>query len=527
MIHGPPGTGKSQTIIALIDEFLHRTKHLERPMRILITAFSYPAMRVLVEKLRESKKENGEPTLARKTAKLFVRSESQKSINNEGLKPENSDYVHDLMRKGSGTWKLNINEDPTSRKPVFTDKQKLETYFPDNLIVFSNAHQLYRLKEKGRNTEYKCLEDNFAFDLIIVDEASQLPVDNIIPSLTFLRHHKIQAKFPKEIEKDEPITSIEESVLFHIPDHVHLNPENMTKLVLVGDNFQLPPVQPIKPPLNLEIVLGSIFQYYREGHKLNSKQLKTNYRSHEDIVSYTGNLGFYESLSAFEANANTIIRGEIPQISPDYVKHLLEPQRVVSAIIHDQKYDVSVSPIESTITVEIIVTFFKMINPSTNEEQIKFWKDEIGVVAPHNAQGRLIIRNLYERLTTEGLNLLDEKEFMSAIKSTVYSVEKFQGSDRTLIVASIGISSTDQIGAEEDFIYDINRFNVLTSRAKSKVILITSRNYIDYFPNDRTNVENAAQIRYYTLNHCSKSKVFNLGREFADEKIEVRWHDNE
>ncbi|MCE7734899.1 MAG: AAA family ATPase [Candidatus Heimdallarchaeota archaeon] len=527
MIHGPPGTGKSQTIVALIDEFLLRTEHLNRPRRILVTAFSYPAMRVLVAKLQESVRENSEPTFARKTTKVFIRSESQKIVDNAGLETTHFDYVHDLMRKGSGTWKLNITEDPTSRKPVFTDKQKLEDYFPENLIVFSNAHQLYRLKEKGRNTEYKCTQDDFAFDLIIVDEASQLPVDQILPSLTFLRHHRIQAKFPSIVEKDEPISSVDESRLFHIPDHIHVDPDNMTKLVLVGDNFQLPPVQPIKPPLNLELVLGSIFQYYRKGHELPSKQLKTNYRSHEHIVDYTGRLGFYESLTAFEANSKRLIQGTVPDETFDYVKQVLDPNRVVSAIIHEKKYDVSVSPIESMMVVEIIVAFFKMINPMTEIDQINFWKEEIGVVAPHNAQGRLIIRKLFERLTEENLNLLEERGFMSAIKSTVYSVEKFQGSDRTMIIASVGISSTDQIGAEEDFIYDINRFNVLTSRAKSKVILITSRNFIDYFPNDRTNVENAAQIRNYTLKHCNKSQIFKLEDQNGDEEIEVRWHDSD
>ncbi|MHA2275369.1 MAG: AAA domain-containing protein, partial [Candidatus Kariarchaeaceae archaeon] len=80
MIHGPPGTGKSQTIIALIDEFLHRTEFINKPKRILVTAFSYPAMRVLVEKLRNSVQEDNEATLARKTTKLFIRSESQKTV---------------------------------------------------------------------------------------------------------------------------------------------------------------------------------------------------------------------------------------------------------------------------------------------------------------------------------------------------------------------------------------------------------------------------------------------------------------
>ncbi|MHA2277485.1 MAG: hypothetical protein ACXAC2_17035, partial [Candidatus Kariarchaeaceae archaeon] len=41
--------------------------------------------------------------------------------------------------------------------------------------------------------------------------------------------------------------------------------------------------------------------------------------------------------------------------------------------------------------------------------------------------------------------------------------------------------------AEEDFIYDRNRLNVLITRARSKMILVCSRNFLDYIPeeNDR------------------------------------------
>lgn len=524
MIHGPPGTGKSLTIVALIDEFLLRTKHLNRPRKILITAFSYPAMKVLVNKLRESVTKNGEETLARKTPKLFIRSGYQSLISNDGLVETDHDFVHDFMCNKGGTWKLNQKENPKQRGTI-NDQQKLEDHFPEDLIVFSNSHQLTKLRFNGK--KQSAIYDNFVFDLIIVDEASQLPVDHILPSITLISRPQVKAKFPSTVEKDEPIYAKEISDSYHIPEYVHLNPEILTKIVFVGDNYQLPPVQPIKPPINLELVLGSIFQYYHEGHKLPSKQLRINYRSHEDIVEYTGNLGFYKNLNAFENNAKKIIAGKVSQNSPEYIRTVLDPNKVVSSIIHNKKYEVSVSPLECEITVEIILDYFKMLNPTTVEEQLKFWKDEIGVVTPHNAQGRLIIRNLFEKLSEENLSVLSEKEFMNAIKSTVYSVEKFQGSDRTMIIASIGISSTDQIAAEEDFIYDINRFNVLTSRAKSKVILVASQNYLDYFPNNRINVENASQIRYYTFEHCNKSKFYKMNMDSVEEEIEVRWHDND
>ena len=41
------------------------------------------------------------------------------------------------------------------------------------------------------------------------------------------------------------------------------------------------------------------------------------------------------------------------------------------------------------------------------------------------------------------------------------------------------------LAAEEAFIYDLNRFNVLTSRAKQKMLLLCSRTFLDYIPGDR------------------------------------------
>ena len=58
-LQGPPGTGKSQTIAALIDEHLRRA---DGPRRILVTAFSYDAMLVLLRKLEGHRDAAGTPT---------------------------------------------------------------------------------------------------------------------------------------------------------------------------------------------------------------------------------------------------------------------------------------------------------------------------------------------------------------------------------------------------------------------------------------------------------------------------------
>ena len=197
---------------------------------------------------------------------------------------------------------------------------------------------------------------------------------------------------------------------------------------------------------------------------------------------------------------------------------------MVSTVIHNRDFEVAVSPLEAEIVVQLIHTYYLMMSPTTDDDQRRFWQEEIGIVAPHNAQGRLIIRKALERISNTGINVLAEPELMSLLKSTIYSVEKFQGSDRTFIIASIGISSKDQLAAEEDFIYEINRFNVLTSRAKSKVVLICSLNFLEYFPKNREIMENAAKIRDYALNYCNYEKEATaINEESNQEGLTIRW----
>ena len=86
----------------------------------------------------------------------------------------------------------------------------------------------------------------------------------------------------------------------------------------------------------------------------------------------------------------------------------------------------------------------------------------------------------------------------------------------------MGISDRDQLSAEEEFIFDLNRFNVLTSRAKSKAILVCSKNYLDYLPRSHQIMDNASKIRKFTYYLCDKSQELR----FSDESIAFRWKEN-
>ena len=493
-IQGPPGTGKSQTIAALVDEYYLRSKKLGRKsVKILITCFSYAALRVIIDKIREGKSKAKKPTETSRLQMIFLRSEYQRSIiNKAGLRD-----VDDLVRKGT-TWKLN------GATRVVTSTKPLEESLEENFILFANAHQLYNLNER--------VNDDFAFDLIVVDEASQLPVQHFMSSLQFTHNNTFVLKTPTGAKApNTPI--VERSSIANLElDDDSRNNDLLTKIVIVGDYNQLPPVQQINPPKNLETVLESLFSYYVKSHGIPNYQLKVNYRSNQVIVDYTSLLGIYKDLRASKENASRMLTGDINLIEDEWVKEILDPQKIVSCIIHDTKYEIGVSLLEAEIVTKITIGYYDMCQPKTEKEEIDFWTEKLGVVAPHNAQGRIIVRRLFDELTNlkKRRSRLKNQDLMKQLRNTVYSVEKFQGSDRDLIVSSIGLSDRDQLESESEFIYNLNRFNVLTSRAKSKIVLVASKEFLNFIPNDRHVMEQAAKIRKFALDFCDKEKSLDI-----------------
>ena len=177
--------------------------------------------------------------------------------------------------------------------------------------------------------------------------------------------------------------------------------------------------------------------------------------------------------------------------------------------------EIGISPLEADLVAQIIKGYFLMVSPSNKSEEIEFWTSKVGVVAPHNAQGNTIIQKVLQSLET--LTHLDKTDLMGYLKNTVYSVEKFQGSDRDLIITSIGLSDIDKISTECEFIFNINRFNVLTSRAKNKLIFITSREFLNYLPDESKMIENTSKFNYYVNKFCNKHTILNI--EDEDRKI--------
>jgi len=523
-IQGPPGTGKSQTIVALIDEFVNRAK---RPVKILVTAFAYTALEVIIKNILKAQDAQKKPLPIRNFHLVYVQSPNRKKYLG----------VINLHRAESKTWHLEL---PNNQSQIFNKKKKnilLDRFLhlkSESMIMFANAHYLTWLDEtyedrKTGDEKPILIDQDFAFDLIIVDEASQLPVNNFMAALKYVKQ-PVSSVVPIKKSGDDDSTQgsaqsleLKKLRIGKSSCEVPFSCEELTKVVMVGDQKQLPPVLTVKPPANWDVILNNLFAYYTRYLGVESKQLEKNYRSHPDIIDYTNRLKIYSKIKP--GITVGCLRGNMALIKtlstiakaleiPDWVELVLDPAKVGISIIHDKSYDTSISNFEAFMVTKIILGYFLVFindstttNPSETAEskEKRFWSDVIGVVAPHNAQGRLIIQDVFTALTSPASRQtqLKDEELMHLLQGTIYSVEKFQGSDRDIIIASVGISSEDQLVAEEEFIYDLNRFNVLTSRAKSKIIVIASKNYITYIPRNKNVLLSGSKIREYFQDFCS------------------------
>lgn len=538
-IQGPPGTGKTKTIAALIDEYLLRNKE-KGGSSILVMAFSYAALRVVFQNIVESINDDGSPTEAAKSKLVFLRSSHRDPIST-------SLPVFDVYRKGENKLIVDGIERGTI-EPISTITAKTTEKLDDvlnmgerNVIIFGNAHQLFHLNDLHYGS-LKYIRPDFSFDMIIVDESSQVPVSHMLSALQYVKNFQVKVCSEDSMitggRKITDLTELNKLYLESLDENRELSPENLTKVIIVGDQNQLPPVQQVKPPKKLESVLDNLFGYYADYHGIPNDQLRINYRSHQTIVDFTNYMGIYEHKIEPLTNKDKKIDGDLESIKKwnriggeklkfqPWVSMVLNPEINVASLIHKNKYETAVSPLEADIVTQLVLGYYIMYMPDRSKVSIKelqktqreFWTEKVGVVAPHNAQGRLIIHKIYETLLTNDLNDLEDKVLMKHLRKTIYSVEKFQGSARDMIITSIGISARDQLLGEEDFIYDLNRFNVLSSRARAKFIFISSENYLTYIPNDQELMQTASKIRQFASYYCSKEKDLEIIENKGDKK---------
>jgi AAA domain len=131
--------------------------------------------------------------------------------------------------------------------------------------------------------------------------------------------------------------------------------------------------------------------------------------------------------------------------------------------------------------------------------------ERLSIVTPHRAQ-MATIRNL----------LVDAARMPVDPPPFVDTVDRVQGQERDLIIASYAVADRDFVRAEEEFILDPRRFNVTLTRARSKFIMLVSDAVIQHLPSDAQVARDAAHLQLFVENYCSS----------INQPTELRFFDN-
>ena len=128
----------------------------------------------------------------------------------------------------------------------------------------------------------------------------------------------------------------------------------------------------------------------------------------------------------------------------------------------------------------------------------EFFRRGVGIVTPHRAQQAAV----YDRLAA----VIPVDVDRNLLFESIDTVERFQGQEKAVMIASFGLGDADQIAAEEEFIYSLNRFNVTASRAQAKFIALLSRPLVDYLPRDRRALEESRLLKHFVDGFLSTSE---------------------
>lgn len=227
-------------------------------------------------------------------------------------------------------------------------------------------------------------------------------------------------------------------------------------LILLGDPQQLAqPSQAAHPPGSgaspLEHVLGDRSTMPTDAGLL----LDRTWRMHPSLCNYTSELFYDGKLGWVDGLERQAIGdgGILPRAG----------LRVVPVAHEGNTND---SPEEAAVVAEFVRQLLAQEWCDDQGRQRAMTTADILVVSPYNAQ----VREIDAVLAAGGLGAI-----------RVGTVDKFQGRQAPAVIYSMATSSADQAPRGMEFLYDLHRLNVATSRARALALIIASPQLVSVY----------------------------------------------
>lgn len=410
LIHGPPGTGKTTTLVQLIKHTLDHEK------QVLVCAPSNTAVDLLTSKLAEkglTVLRIGNP--ARVTQELAHHSLAAKISDHSDykrlkkLKKDAEEY-----RKMASKYKRKFGrEEREQRRLLYAEARKIkeeivqiEEYIVDQLL---SSAQVITATLVGAVNKYIRKKE---FSTVFIDEAAQA----------------LEAACWIPISKSN-------------------------RVIFAGDHCQLPPTVKSHDAAKggMEVTLFEKIMKRQEVDVM----LNTQYRMHEKIMNFS-NQEFYDG----NLLAHNTVKGHLLADESDYVLgNAVEFIDTAGCGFEEERAQESLSQL-NTGEAGVLIKHLTHVLEHIQQTQADLLESvSIGVVSPYKAQ----VNYLRGELESDPV----VNDFQHLIR--VSSIDGFQGQEQDVMYISMVRSNEDgKIG----FLQDVRRMNVALTRARKKLVVI-------------------------------------------------------